>query len=50
MNALFTGLKEDNQKLADDIRFTQQENCHLKSFVEQNKLTIQQQQGVIQGL
>jgi hypothetical protein len=47
MNTLFAGLKDDNQKLAEDVRFAQQENSHLREFIETQKQTMAQQSSII---
>jgi hypothetical protein len=34
MTVLFNGLKDDNQKLAEEVRFISSENAHLREIID----------------
>jgi len=44
---LFEGLKEDNMRLADEVKGLQEENQQVQSYLSVSKETIQQQNGII---
>jgi FtsZ-binding cell division protein ZapB len=50
MASLFQGLKEDNERLATEIRKLSNQNATLKTNNENLKLKLQENQVVIQGL
>ena len=50
MNKLFAGLKEDNERLAQEIKGMTKENQSLKEHVDNQKMVVQQQSGIIKGL
>lgn len=47
MSQLFNGLKDDNTKLAEEVRFVQQENTHLREVIENQKMAISQQNNIV---
>ena len=44
---LFEGLKEDNMRLADEVKCLQEENQQVQSYLGVSKETIQQLNGII---
>ena len=50
MNALFQGLKEDNERLAHEITTLTKDNQILKDYVENQKMILREQSGIIKGL
>lgn len=40
MNTLFSGLKEDNERLASEIKAISKDNSILKEHIENHKLVI----------
>ena len=50
MNSLFQGLREDNERLASEIQTITKDNQLLKEHVENQKLVVAQQSGIIKGL
>jgi hypothetical protein len=47
---LFEGLKEDNMRLADEVKSLKEENQQVQSYLGVSKETIQQQNGIINNL
>ena len=50
MNSLFSGLKEDNERLAHEISTLSKDNQVLKDYVENQKMVMREQSGIIKGL
>lgn len=50
MENLFNGLKEDNEKLASELKRMSDENFELQQYLGVSKETIQQQNGIIKNL
>ena len=50
MNTLFNSLKEDNERLAQEISQLAKDNQFLKEHVETQKTVVHQQSGIIKGL
>lgn len=47
---LFEGLKEDNLRLADEVKRLQDENFSLQQYLGVSRDTVQQQSGIISSL
>ncbi len=47
---LFEGLKEDNQRLAEELRKVQEESYQVQSYLGVSRETIEQQNGIINNL
>ena len=50
LNQLFTDLKDDNQRLASELRRLVEENEMFKEANQKLNLKVKEQQGVIYGL
>ncbi len=50
LNQLFTDLKDDNQRLASELRRLVEENEMFKETNQKLNLKVKEQQGVIYGL
>lgn len=50
MQNLFNGLKEDNERLAEEVKRLQEENYQLNNYLGVSKETIQNQNAIINGL